>query len=64
MNRVQNPVDYIRAQRAHAARARRTLWRGFNIGVLDEFQINELKEIRRFHVLAAWTTRQYYRRSV
>lgn len=56
MNHVQNPVDYIRAQRAYARQAKNAISHG-----IHNHSEDSLQEIRRFHVLAAWTTRQYYR---
>lgn len=56
MNRVQSPADYIRAQRAYARQAKRAIAHGIHNNCGESLQ-----EIRKFHVLAAWTTRQYYR---
>lgn len=59
MNRVQNPVDFIRTSCALARSSKRAshicAMRGQTLAA------RELEEIHRFHVLAAWTTRQFYR---
>lgn len=57
MNQVQNPVDYIRARRAASLSAKRMM-KGCLPGTCFRTQC---AEIRRFHTLSAWSTRQYYR---